>query len=89
VAAGSNPGRDWSSLAARLLNGLPESSPSLEALLRARGQREPVGVVSGRQRDDRSNLIPPQTQTLTGLAAARDALHSSYRAGVSGLLHRR
>jgi hypothetical protein len=30
------------------LNGLPESSSSLEALLRARGQRELAGVVSGR-----------------------------------------
>ena len=30
------------------LNGLPESSSSLEALLRARGQRELAGVVSER-----------------------------------------
>jgi hypothetical protein len=30
------------------LNGLPESASSLEALLRARGQRELAGAVSGR-----------------------------------------
>jgi hypothetical protein len=30
------------------LNGLPESASSLEALLRARGQRELAGVVAGR-----------------------------------------
>jgi hypothetical protein len=30
------------------LNGLPESSPVLEAMLRARGQRELAGVASRR-----------------------------------------
>jgi hypothetical protein len=30
------------------LNGLPESALSLEALLRARGQRELAGAITGR-----------------------------------------